>query len=463
MEFIDRERELSFLETQWKRSQAQLIILYGKRRVGKTELIHRFLQKKPAVYYVADRRPEPAHLKELAARFSAFFRDEFLSREGFSDWLSVFAYLKRKVREPFIWVIDEFPYLAENNRAISSLFQKGWDETLRHLPIFLILCGSSISMMESETLAHKAPLYGRRTGQIFLEPMGFYDAWKFFPKTAFEDFLYLYAVLGGTPAYLIRFDPEESLEENIRSQIFTKEEFLHREVEYFLREELREPRNYLAILKAVTSGKRKFGEIVNDTQQEKNTLTKYLHVLEDLHLIEKEVPATEKNPQRSKKGLYRLQDPFFVFWFEYVFPHKSDLELGETAVALRAWRRTFDRLVASTYERVSAHVVRKHEEDLFPLQRIGRWWDRNQEIDLVGVNDSENAILFGEAKWSTKPVGTDIYESLQGKARQVEWGKKGRKEHFCLFSRSSFTPAMKRLAQEQEVLLFHRDRLLPMK
>jgi AAA+ ATPase superfamily predicted ATPase len=458
--FYDRKWELSFLDERWMEKKTQFIIVYGRRRVGKTEILKQFIRDKPAVYFLGDRRPERDQLRELSRRLGTYFGDEFVGRKGFTDWLEAFEYLQSRTKKPFILVIDEYPYLVEGNRATSSLFQKGWDETLRTIPLFLILCGSSMAMMELETLAHRSPLYGRRTGDLLVQPLDFTEAWAFFPRLSFEEMLAYYTVLGGVPAYLLQFNPRKPLATNVRDNILTRGTFLFREVEFLLKEELREPRNYLAILKAIASGRRKFGEIVNDTGLQKNVLHKYLHILEDLRLVERETPVTERKPLRSKRSLYRLDDAFVAFWLEYVYPYKSDLELGDPSPSLREFRKSFPHHLSHVYELVSRELLLRTEGLPFSLQRIGRWWDRNEEIDIVGLNEESKGILFGEVKWSTKAVGIDIYHRLREKSQRVEWKRKGRREVFALFSKSGFTRQMLQVARKEKVILFHQNRRL---
>lgn len=466
MKFVDREPELEWLEDRWDARAAQLLVVYGKRRVGKTELLKRFIGRKPAIYLLADRRPERDQLKEAATRLGTYFEDVFIGRKGFESWLEAFEYLKAKLSKKgraghhrLVLVIDEYPYLVENNPATSSLFQKGWDETLRHLPICLILCGSSMAMMESETLGQRAPLYGRRTGDLLVEPLTFSGVRQFFPKRwSFERCVEAYAMLGGMPGYLSQIDPKANLEENVREEILTPEAFLFREVDFLLREELREPRYYLAILRAIGQGKRKFGEITNETGMQKNVLHKYLHVLEDLRLIVREVPVTEKAPQRSKRSRYAIQDPFIMFWFECVYRFVSDLALGETAPALQRCRQILPHLLGRAYERIAREMIRRGRALPFPLHRVGRWWDHHDEIDIVGINDEANGILFGEVKWRSRPIGTNILEELKAKAPRVQWGRKGRREVYALFSRRGFTPEVLKVARKEKILLFEGDR-----
>ncbi|MEA2005878.1 MAG: ATP-binding protein [Acidobacteriota bacterium] len=458
MKFIDREKELNSLNDCWASKEPQLIVIYGRRRIGKTELIKQFIKDKPHIYFLSQQISEQENLKMLGKLVGEHFDDLILMDKGFDSWAMFFEYLRKHAWERLILAIDEFPYLAESNKGISSIFQAGWDEYLKKLPVFLILCGSSIAMMEREVLISKAPLYGRRTGQIMLKPFGFYEASEFFPELKFEEKLKYYSVMGGNPSYLNRIDPKISFEKNIASSILSPASPLYSEVEFLLREELREPRKYLAILKAIALNKTRISEIVNETGFEKTILHKYLFVLEDLHLIHKEYPVTEKNPLKSKKGLYRLEDQFFKFWFRYVLPNRSKIEEGKPELVLESINLDINTLVAENYEVVARQIIRKAEDKIFSFDKVGRLWDRNEEIDLIAMNEKENKILFSEVKWSNKPVGVNILEDLKRKAELVDWGRGKRKEYYCLFSKSGFTEAMKKLAREENILLFEKDR-----
>ena len=464
MRFIDREQELEALDEFWREPSAQLVVIYGKRRVGKTHLIKRFIQDKPSVYFLARRISEKENLSSLGKAIGQFSGDVILKQRGFEKWDEVFLYLKEQLKnkklQRFVLVIDEFPYLVSANKGISSIFQAGWDEYLKTSSVYLILCGSSICMMEEETLAYKAPLYGRRTGQIEVRPFSYTTARQFFPNLNFEQALKFYSVAGGMPTYLLTLAGHPSLEQAIQEEIFRPEKMLYEEVEFILKEELREPRYYFSVLKAIGSHCTKVSEIINDTGLEKSALHNYLYVLEDLHLVEKQVPVTERNPQRSRKGRYYLKDPFFRFWFNYCFPYLGELELGNLTLSLTRFKESFHQVVAQSYEKVCQEVVRSYQESLFTFERVGRWWDKNDEIDVVAFNEQTNEILFGEAKWSNKLIGTNIYEELKRKAQKVEWGHGKRKEYFCLFAKKDFTASMKEIAKKEGVVLFRQDKLI---
>jgi AAA+ ATPase superfamily predicted ATPase len=459
MKFINRERELAALNKFWQEKEAQLIIIYGKRRIGKTELTKQFIKEKSHIYFLAQKINEYENLKLLGEAVGEYFGDDILRRRGFENWKWFFEYLKKNIKKRTVIVIDEFPYLAEANKGVSSVFQSGWDEYLKNTPIFFILCGSSISMMEDEVLSYKAPLYGRRTGQIFLKPFPFLEIKKFYPNASFERCLELYSIAGGNPSYLKRFNPKVSFDINLKESILQPEAFLYNEVEFILREELREPRNYFAILKAIALGKNKVSEIVNETGLPKGILHKYLFILEDLHIIQKEVPITEKNPLKSRKGIYKLQDQFFKFWFKYILPNKGNIEEGKIDFVLKRVKEDFNILIAENYEKAAQEIIRDYEKIFFPINKIGRWWDRNEEIDIVALNEEENKILFGEVKWSNKPVGTDIYDNLKRKALKVELKSSKRYEYFCLFSKSGFTENMIKTAKKENIILFSKDKI----
>jgi len=451
--FVDRERELAFLKEAYRKNVSQLIVVYGKRRVGKTELIKQFVRDVPHIYYIADRASEKEQLQSLSERVGLLFRDEFLLSRGFGNWQEFFRYVRNKER--FVIVIDEFPYLIDTNRAIPSIFQKGWDEDLHESGIFLILLGSSIGMMETEVLDYRSPLFGRRTGQMLIEPLGYQEARQFFPGKTAEEFLQFYAVLGGMPAYLLQFDPRLDLWSNIHKNILTPEAYLFREPEFILREELREPRNYFSILRAISLGKTRPGEIINETGFDKNIVGKYLSVLTDLKIVKREVPITEVSFEKSKKGIYGLDDHFFRFWFGYVYPNRGFVEEGAVNHVIESKIKPgFDMFVSSTFEDVCRSFVRKTTIGGMRFSQVGRWWSKDGEIDVVAMGEDGNTILFGEAKWSRQAVGADVLDDLKKKAPLVGWKNSDRNEVFALFSRNKFTPALKRRAMQENVFLF---------
>ncbi len=459
--FINRRDELVFLENKWLEKKSHFVVIYGKRRVGKTELIKQFIKDKNSVYFLADKRTTKDQLRELGQLLGEHFNDELLTKNGFSEWLDVFIYLKKNVTKPFVFAVDEYPYLIETDNSINSVFQKGWDEYLSGLPILLILSGSSIAMMEREVLSYKAPLYGRRSGQILVEPLNFKQSWQFFRDKSFEEFLPYFTLTGGMPAYLLELNSEDSIEKNLETKVLDKKEFLHNEVEFILREELREPRTYLSILKAISWGKTKASEIINETGLEKNVLFKYLGVLEDLKLIIRDVPVTEDNKSKSKKGLYIIADNFVRTWFQYVYPYKSNLEIGEYAETMSKFKTGFPILVSSVYEQVCQELLKEKQNTIFSFGKVGRWWNNDNEIDIVGLNSDTKQIIFCECKWSNKDIGTNILNDLIQKSKTVQWHNYVRKEYFALFSKVGYTKDLIREATTMgNIYLFKQDQLL---
>lgn len=321
--------------------------------------------------------------------------------------------------------------------------------------------GSSIGMMEEEVLFYKAPLYGRRTASLEVREMDFEDIRDFFLNLNFEEILKIYSVFGSVPAYLEKINPRVGIFKNIKELILEKGQFLYNEVEYILREELREPRNYFVILKAIAQGKRRLSEIINETGFEKSLLSRYLDILKGLGFIGKDIPITEKHPDKSKQGLYRLHDRFFSFWFKYIFPNRGRIEIGKGEDILKLIRDDFEHHVSTVYEYACMDLCQRFVEDgLIKYDYIGKWWSKEEEIDLVALDEEAKTIYFGECKWANKKVGKDVYQDLLRKSQLVDWYKGKRKEKFLLFSKSGFTQSMSEIARKEGILLIHKDKVL---
>ncbi len=449
---------MSFLQKIYRADGFQFVPIYGRRRIGKTRLIQEFVKDKKAIYFLADSVSEPEQLKSLGRIIGNSFNDPILTDAGFRDWYQFFSYIRDKQKGKQIFVIDEFPYLVYSNPAISSVFQKGIDEYLKKTGVFLILLGSSIGMMEKEVLFYKAPLYGRRTASIEIKEMPFTTLKEFFPDRNFDDLVKLYAVLGTIPAYIEKITSRQDIFTVIKELILNRGTFLYNEVEYILREELREPRNYFVILKAIAQGKRKLSEIINETGFEKSLVSRYLDILRSLRFVEKDVPVTEKYPEKSKQGIYRLHDKFFNFWFKYVFPNRSRIEIGNVDYVTGLIKDTFEHHISTIYEDICKDLCGDLMRDgLMQYTAIGKWWSKDGEIDVVAIDEETKTAYFGECKWSNKRVGEDIYHELVRKSGLVEWHKGKRKDKFILFSKSGFTSRMIEIAKKEKVLLVHKD------
>lgn len=467
--FINREKEMKWLGEGYREAakSGQFFVIYGKRRVGKTELVTHFIKGKPNVYYLANRTTKGEQLQSVTSIFMMGLDDAYISGTSFPNWREFFDYLIKKVSErkktdsPVILVFDEFPYLVESDSGISSFFQYGWDEGLKDSRVLLIVMGSSISMMYKQALVKSAPLYGRRTGQWLLEPFTFKETKNFYLGASFENSFSLYAISGGIPAYARVFDGQKNLKENISEHVLPEGKYLSVEPELLLSEEFSDPRSYLNILKAIGLGRTKFSEILQQSYLPATALPVYLRTLMELRLIKKEVPVTEPIPEKSKIGSYSLSDPFLRFYFSFIFPNNSLIKGHSYQALFNQHGGTLTQLVAKSYEDATAEFVQEAiDQGALPrFEQIGRWWDRNTEIDLVGLNKSENSILFVETKWSGRPLGVGVLQDLKRKSREVKWGEGDRKEYFALVSKGGFSKQLVEIAKKENVLLIQEDKV----
>lgn len=461
--FVDREAELASLQQAWNSERAELIVVYGRRRVGKTALLRTFCTDRPHTFWVASLSSEAILRQSFTnALWQATHPQNPEAGFVYGDWERAFqAMAELATEQRHIVVIDEFPYLVSADPGIPSVLQKVWDEHLQHTRLMLVLCGSHIGMMERQVLAYQAPLYGRRTGQIQLRPLPLRAASAFFPDYAPAQQIEAYAVLGGTPAYLIQFDSQEPLLANIERRILNPASYLYQEPQFLLREALQEPRNYFAILQAIAQGRTQLNEIVQVTGMERGPVSRYLAILQELRLVERRVSVTETQPDKSRKGIYRLRDPFLGFWFRFVAPHISTLEGGHIASVAQRVASELSTFIGPVFEDLCRDwVVEQAALSRLPFlpERVGSWWDGREEIDVVAAG--ADAVLFGECKWTGRPVGTNVLDDLKRKAyplvRSIGW----RSAHYALFARAGFTPALEALAREEGVLLVGPDDLL---
>ncbi len=424
--FVNRESELSFLNERYKGGSFELIPIYGRRRVGKTELIKQFIDGKKAIYFLASAGTK----KENIERFKETAK-EFIDLKIVRDeWEDIFQYITNNMKERLIIVIDEFPYLVESEVGLSSIFQRIIDLHLKNSNLFLILCGSSLSMMYKEVLSYRAPLYGRRTGQVEVKPLRFVEAARFFDKPI-EEIIKIFSICGGVPAYLAEFVDKKPLEDLISEKILSKGSLLREEPLFLLREEFRDPRVYVSILSSLSFGYRKLGEIINYCGLESKTgITPYLQNLENLGYTHRELPVTEKPV--SKKGLYFINDTFFNFWFRMVRKNFDAIE-KDIGKAIKKIKKDFDSLIPFVFEEICKDVLWY----LKPIEfnKIGRWWYQDKEIDIVCLNETEKEALFIECKWSDLKEGETrkILTELKEKSKSVDW--KRQKESFGLIAK----------------------------
>lgn len=447
--FVNREREIEALERSYTSNRAELYVLYGRRRVGKTELLRTFCQGKRHIFFIADLGTEASALAEFTRQISQFVYDRPDAISPFSSWDAAFEFLlPLATEERLVVVLDEFTYLIDANPAVPSILQRLWDARLRETQLMLILCGSYVGMMEQHVLAYRAPLYGRRTAQWHLQPLSFWDVTHFFPHSKPTDQVRAYAVLGGVPAYLLQLDDQMSLLHNIEQRILTPGTFLYDEPRFLLLQELRDPHRYFSVLEAIAAGRTRQNEIAQAAGIATSSLSFYLTTLREMGLVERVVPATEKHPHKSKRGLYRLMDNYFRFWFRFVYPNRSLLERGEMAQVRRQIEKQIDPFTSLTFEVICReHVWRLHQTGAlsFTPRAVGSWWNRQKEIDVVAVGDED--ILLGECKWTTRPVGTNILDGLKRNAQSLIQQGRWHRVYYVLFSRSGFTTALESQAK----------------
>lgn len=316
MKFIGRRRELESLETAYQ-TDGGFVVIYGRRRVGKTTLIKEFIKDKLAFYFLATEEVESQSMKRLASVAARITKNPMLQRVAFSDWLDLFRVISEyRPEEKKVLVIDEFPYLVKSNPAFPSILQNAWDEILKDSNVMLILCGSLIGMMQKYALSYDSPLYGRRTAQIRLAPLPFPDVYAA-QSLSFEDAVKQYSITGGVPKYLEFFNERDDLLQQVESVILSKNGFLYEEPNFLLKDEVTSAVNYFSIIRVIAEGNHKLGKIAGAMGIETSGLTPYLSTLSDLGFIVKDTPVTEKNPEKSRKGLYFIQDNFVRFWFRY--------------------------------------------------------------------------------------------------------------------------------------------------
>jgi AAA+ ATPase superfamily predicted ATPase len=456
--FIDRTRELSALHERYRQQGAEFIILYGRRRIGKSELIEHFLGSVHGIRLLAREESKHLQLKKFSFSCAEFFGDDLLTKTSFPDWDSFFSYLAGKTGERLVIAIDEFPYLVKEDPSLPSIIQEHWDKRLKDSNLFLVLSGSSISMMEDLTMRHSSPLYGRRTGQILLHGFRFIDVLDYIGD--FLSAVELYSVFGGTPAYTMAIDKDQSVYENIRKKILAFDASLFKDVEFVLRMELNEPRYYFSILLSIAKGNNRLGLIMNDTGLAKGIITKYLSTLMDLQLVVRRVPVTDN--RKSRKGLYQLSDNLFDFWFRFVNPNVERIERGDGNLVLESSvRPQFSQYVGRHFESMVEDLFLEFNgKGLLPFrfETIGSWWDKGEEIDLVAISEPDHSILFCECKWQDAVNAENLLLRLKEKAAGVPWNTDNRTEYYCIVARS-FSVRCAETEQDHHILCFDAEDL----
>lgn len=474
--FIGRETELKFFEDRYKEKKGQLLVLYGRRRVGKTETLREFCKNKPHIFFSCTQTTDRVQLSKFSRQL---LREDIPAKQyisEFTDWEKAFRAIldlpygeKKK-----LIVIDEFPYMCRGNKSIPSILQNLWDMTFKDSNVMIILCGSAMSFIEKELLAEKNPLYGRATGIYKMNEMGFYDAIKFFPNYSDRDKMLTYAVLGGIPHYLNQFSPELSVAENIKRNILTKGSVLYSEVDFLLHQELRETPIYNSIIEAVALGSTRLNDISQKSLVEDTSKTSvYLKNLIELGIVAREfsIDTGTKEKANTSRGTYRLTDNFFRFWYAFGFANLSQLEDGDIeGVYDYLVEPALHEFASLTFEDVCKEFVRElQKQNALPFRytKMGRWTGKTTvrdketesgsrmaetEIDLLAIGKGATEYLVGECKFRKNPFAYSEYLDTTVKLTPL---KKNAKFYYALFSESGFDEKIQSEARIRENLYLY--------
>ncbi len=463
--FVNRAQELAWLNGRYQAGQPELLVLYGRRRVGKSALLREFGKDKPHVYFQASQVRESDNLEQFREALARAYPDPLLESLRFNSWETALGYLAQATQgRRFVVALDEFPYLCQDNPALPSILQQWWDAAGKSSRLLLVLCGSQISFMERDVLAERSPLFGRRTGQSRLGPLLPWDAARFFPTWSGRDRLTAYGILGGIPAYLERFEAGRTLKSNLLQEALQPQGFLYDEVHFLLRLELTQVATYLSVLKAVAGGATRVTEIATRAGMPTTAVPRYLGTLRELGLVRREAPFTERNPEKSKRGLYVTADPFVSFWCRFILPHQSLIQAGQGETVWRELIRPhLDTHLGLVFEEVCRQYVLYRWAEAHggtPL-RVGRMWTGDYDVDVVAELAAGGArqTLLGECKWWKSPVGVNVLRDLRARAADLP-PDLHQNPRFALFSLSGFTDELRSLSAREGVALISGEEIL---
>jgi AAA+ ATPase superfamily predicted ATPase len=444
--FIGRERELRVLNDRYESGEFEFVAVYGRRRVGKTTLITEFCKDKKTILFPALETNAKDNLAALSAAVFAYTNPGATAAPTFSGFGQVFDYIAGLAKnERIVLVIDEYPYLAESDRSVSSVLQHAIDRTFKQTKLMLIVCGSSMSFMERQVLGYNSPLYGRRTAQIKLLPFDYAAAAKWFPSYTPEERAVSFAVLGGVPMYLERFKPQRDVYQNILDCVMRPDAFLFEEPSNLLKQELREPQTYNAVITAIVAGKTKLSEIASSVGIDTGSTAKYIDNLISLGVVKKETPLLSAT---SKKTIYLIADPFFRFWYRFVPRNLAAIYAGrigdifETAV-----KANLPDFMGLAFEEICKEFLLYRGRKLpFVIGRIGQWWGgnpktkRQAQIDIVALGGDEKEAVVGSCKYRNEQTGLGVLDELKESAEAM--GGNFDKTYYTIFSKSGFSPPL---------------------
>ena len=454
--FLNRVNELADLKARYESRRAEFVVLWGRRRVGKTSLAWAFCQGKPHTFYFSERASADYLLREFSHALCAAAEPGTTVSPDFAypDWYTAFRQMAGLATgDRFVVVIDEFPYLAESAPGVSTALQKAWDLHLSASRIFLILTGSTLSVMSRHVLDASAPLYGRHTWALELKPLLIYDLPAFLPAYTPTQLVETFAVVGGMPGYVQQFDDRRPVLDNVARQIISVGGALFGTARLTVFEELAEPGLNFKVLEVIASGAHKPADIgrlaaIRDRHQLRRVLLRLMEV----GLLEARRPLARDRGRKRLPG-YFIADPYLRFWFCYVKPHVRLLEMrqGENLVREEV-RDHWAQLVAPTWEEIArTHLWRLSARRQFPfyLEEVGFWFSAGAQLDVVGLNRGQRRVVFGEAKWRRRPATVQTLERLVERSwdwlgRDPDW-----EVHYALFARA-FGPELQELAAAED-------------
>lgn len=447
--FIGRKRELNSLNQLYASGKFEFVVIYGRRRVGKTALINEFICKKQAIYFMGVESNARQNLENFSRNILEYGTG-IQADSAFLSFQTALEYVFRLAqKERLVLVIDEYPYVARSQASFASTLQLLIDKYQKDSRLMLILCGSSMSYMEDHVLSYKAPLYGRRTAQMKILPFDFAETCQYCKNFSAEEKAMIYGMVGGTPQYLLQMDDRLSVADNIKNTFFNPSSFLFEEPENLLKQEVREPALYNAIITAIASGASRMAEISTKVGESSSICAAYLKNLISLGLIKKEFPYGETS---SRKSIYSIEDPMFRFWYRFVPENSSIIARGAADLAYRRIEPQLSDYMGRIFEEICSqylwHLLLEGKSPV-DFRDLGRWWGTNpishsqEEIDIMGEQD-KNTALFCECKWTNEKVNASVLEKLTRRSRLFRYEK----TTLYLFSKNGFTESCLKMAEE---------------
>ena len=426
-DFLDRQRELQLLEKLWDSPHAEFLVLYGRRRVGKTALMVEWMRrtKQRALYWVATHTSSANQLRSFSQAVYNFSNPDNPAPENFSytNWKQAFEQIAALAeKERLALFIDEFTYLLEVTPDIAGQLQNLWDHLLSNRNLFLCLSGSHLGMMKREFLSYQAPLYGRASAQLHLQPFSFGATGRFFPNYSAADRVAIYAIFGGVPAYWKRINPKKSLSQNIKNNLLTPNNLLQAEPKLLLQDFVSDPHNYISILSAIAKGAHVVKEIVASTGLASGHVSKYLSVLKDSGFVVRRIPLTRK--KNSRAGRYHITDPYLRFYFRFLENRQEQLALGIQDQALAEINKHLMEFIGSyTWEEICREwTIRAGAKEILPFlpDQVGSTWNPEAQVDVVGYNSMDKTLTLGECKWTRRQTNASVLKDLiEKKANKI--------------------------------------------